>query len=229
MNYGGYIKVLRACPWGMFSMLWLFTGIIISYIIGSIPTGYIFGYLLKGIDIRKFGSGNVGATNAWRVLGKPAGITVLILDILKGYIPVVFLGSFLASRINLADKTILPVLLGLSCISGHNWTLFLGFKGGKGIATTLGVLFALSMQVSGLKLILLLLILTWVLVFIIARIISIASVLTSIALPVYSLIFRQSNVVIFLSILLCMLSILRHKSNLKRIFEGKESRLKFRK
>jgi len=210
-------------------MLLIFTGIIVSYIIGSIPTAYIFGYLFKGIDIRKFGSGNVGATNAWRVLGKPVGITVLILDILKGYTTVVFLGNFLASRINLADKTILPILLGLSCISGHNWTLFLGFKGGKGVATTLGVLLALSMQVSGLKLILLLLILTWVLILIMTRIISVASVLTSISLPVYSVIFRQSNVVIFLSILLCTLSILRHKSNLKRVLEGKESRLKFKK
>src|SRR3989338_679107 len=205
-------------------MLWIIPAITVSYIIGSIPTAYIFAHLLKGIDIRKFGSGNVGATNAWRVLGKPVGISVLILDILKGFIPVIFLGDFLGSRINFADKTILPILLGLSCICGHNWTLFLRFKGGKGIATTLGVLIGLSMKIAELRLILVLLIITWVFIFALARIISIASVLTSILLPVYTVIFRQSKVVVLLSILLCVFSILRHLPNIKRIIRGRESR-----
>lgn len=206
-------------------MLSILFAIIISYLIGSIPTAYIFGRLLKGIDMRKYGSGNVGATNAWRVLGKTTGITVLVLDILKGYIPVVFLGSFLVSRISLADKAILPISLGLSCICGHNWTLFLGFKGGKGIATTLGVLVGLSMQIPGLRLILILLILTWFFIFLITRIISAASVLTSIALPVFTVMFRQSIAVVSFSILLCVFSVIRHLPNLKRILQGKESRL----
>lgn len=206
-------------------MLSILFAIIISYSLGSIPTAYIFVRLLKGIDIRKHGSGNVGATNAWRVLGKTAGITVLVLDILKGYIPVVFLGSFLASRISLADKAILPISLGLSCICGHNWTLFLGFKGGKGIATTLGVLAGLSMQIPGLRLILILLILTWFFILLITRIISAASVLTSIALPVFTVMFRQSIAVVSFSILLCVFSVIRHLPNLKRILQGKESRL----
>lgn len=206
-------------------MLSILFAIIISYLIGSIPTAYIFGRLLKGIDMRKYGSGNVGATNAWRVLGKTTGITVLVLDILKGYIPVVFLGSFLVSRISLADKAILPISLGLSCICGHNWTLFLGFKGGKGIATTLGILVGLSMQIPGLRLILILLILTWFFIFLITRIISAASVLTSIALPVFTVMFRQSIAVVSFSILLCVFSVIRHLPNLKRILQGKESRL----
>lgn len=206
-------------------MLLILFAIIISYSLGSIPTAYIFGRLLKGIDIRKHGSGNVGATNAWRVLGKTTGITVLVLDILKGYIPVVFLGSFLASRISLADKAILPISLGLSCICGHNWTLFLGFKGGKGIATTLGVLAGFSMQIPGLRLILILLILTWFFIFLITRIISAASVLTSIALPVFTVMFRQSIAVVSFSILLCVFSVIRHLPNLKRILQGKEPRL----
>lgn len=206
-------------------MLSILFAIFISYSLGSIPTAYIFGRLLKGVDIRKHGSGNVGATNAWRVLGKTTGITVLVLDILKGYIPVVFLGSFLASRISLADKAILPISLGLSCICGHNWTLFLGFKGGKGIATTLGVLAGLSMQIPGLRLILILLILTWFFIFLITRIISAASVLTSIALPVFTVMFRQSIAVVSFSILLCVFSVIRHLPNLKRILQGKESRL----
>src|SRR3989338_6731967 len=114
------------------SMPWIILGICISYFIGSLPTAYIFGRVLKGIDIRKFGSGNVGATNALRVLGKPAGIAVLVLDIFKGVVAVLFLGNIIATRITGIPDVTLRVLLGFSCISGHNWTIFLRFKGGKG-------------------------------------------------------------------------------------------------
>lgn len=199
-------------------MLWIITRIIISYLIGSIPTAYIFGRLLKGIDIRKFGSGNVGATNAFRVLGKTIGITVLILDIFKGFLAVVFLGKSLAQM--------QLIILGLSCILGHNWTIFLGFKGGKGMATTLGVLLGLSVKVAGLKAILGLVVLIWLAIFIIVRIVSLASIISAIALPILMLVFKQSNTLIFSSFILSLLVILRHKSNLKRIFQGKEPRLK---
>jgi len=207
-------------------MLWIILGIIVSYLIGSIPTAYIFGRVLKGIDIRKFGSGNVGATNALRVLGKGPGIAVLVLDILKGFLPVIFLGNFLRSRIAFIPDETLRLILGLSCICGHNWTIFLGFKGGKGIATTFGVLLGLSLKITGLKLILGLVILTWLVIFIIVRIVSVASVLAGIALPIYIILFKQPKVLIFASILLCIFIILRHKTNLKRVFQGKEPRFK---
>lgn len=201
--------------------------IIISYLIGSIPTAYIFGRLLKGIDIRKFGSGNVGATNALRVLGKGPGITVLILDMLKGFVVVVFLGNLLAPQVPSLPDELLRVILGTSCICGHNWTIFLRFKGGKGIASTFGVLLGLSVKIPGLKLVLGLVILTWLIVFIISRVVSLASVLCGIALPIYTIVFKQSNLLIYLSLLLCIFVILRHKNNLKRICQGKEPRLKF--
>jgi len=204
-------------------------GTLISYLIGAIPTAYIFGRLLKGIDIRNFGSGNVGATNAFRVLGKGPGITVLVLDILKGFVAVVFLGNLVAGGAGPVSEETLRIILGLSCIAGHNWTVFLRFNGGKGIATTFGVLFGLSTKIAGLKLILGLVILTWILIFVIARIVSVASVLTGIALPVYMAIFKQPKMLISLSILLCIFVILRHKSNLKRVFQGKEPRLIFKK
>lgn len=204
-------------------------GTLISYLIGSIPTAYIFGRLLKGMDIRNFGSGNVGATNAFRVLGKGAGITVLVLDILKGFLAVVFLGNLVAGAAGPISEQTLRIILGLSCIAGHNWTIFLRFNGGKGIATTFGVLLGLSTKIAGLKLILGLVILTWILIFVIARIVSVASVLTAIALPVYMAIFKQPKMLISLSILLCIFVILRHKSNLKRVFQGKEPRLIFKK
>jgi len=197
-------------------MLQIIPGIVISYLLGSIPTAYIFGRLLKGIDIRKFGSGNIGATNALRVLGKGWGVAVLILDVLKGFVAVVFIP---------VPQDTLRIVLGLACICGHNWTIFLRFKGGKGIATTFGVLIGLSVKIIGLKLIVGLLILTWVAVFALTRIVSFASILTVIALPVYSILFKQSKILVFSGILLCIFALIRHKSNIKRIFQGKEPRL----
>ncbi len=206
-------------------MPWIILGILISYIIGSFPTAYIFGRWLKGIDIRKFGSGNVGATNALRILGRGPGITVLVLDVLKGFIAVFFLGNLITVKISGISNETLRIILGLSCISGHNWTIFLKFKGGKGVATTFGVLLALATQIGTLKIILGLLVLTWLITFFTTRVVSLASVLTGIALPVYVIIFKQSPILIFSSILLCLFILLRHKSNLKKIFQGKESRL----
>lgn len=198
-------------------------GIIISYLLGSLPSAYIFGRLLKGIDIRKFGSGNVGATNASRVLGKSIGITVLMLDILKGFIAVAVLINFLALKAGSIPRETLGIVLGFSCILGHNWPVFLKFKGGKGIATTLGVLLGLSINIAGLKLILILSLLTWLVVFIIIRIVSIASVLAAVSLPLYMALFKQTRVLIFFGISLSLLACLRHISNLKRFFQGKES------
>jgi len=200
-------------------------GIVISYLIGSIPTAYIFGRLLKGIDIRKFGSGNVGATNALRVLGKPVGISVLALDILKGFVAVFFLGNIIAARITGISDITARVLLGFCCICGHNWTIFLRFKGGKGMATTLGVLLGLAVKSAGIKIVFVLVILTWLVVFIITRIVSLASILSGIALPAYMFLFKQPRILIYSTALLFVFIILRHKSNLKRLVQGKEPRL----
>lgn len=207
-------------------MLWIIPGILISYLIGSIPTAYIFGRLLKGIDIRKFGSGNIGATNALRVLGKPAGIAVLVLDILKGFAAVFFLGNIIAPRITGISDITARVILGFCCICGHNWTIFLRFKGGKGMATTLGVLLGLTVKAAGIKVVFALVILTWLVVFAMSRIVSLASILSGIALPLYMFLLKQPHILIYSSALLSILIILRHKSNLKRLFQGKESRLK---
>ena len=210
-------------------MLWIIIGVIASYFIGSIPTAYISGRLIKGIDIRKHGSGNVGATNALRVLGKSAGITVLILDIFKGFVTVVFLGNFIAGNSPFISEEEVRLILGISCICGHNWTIFLNFQGGKGIATTLGVLLGLAFKIGALKIILGILAIIWLAVFLILGIVSIASVFTAIALPILVILFGQTHVLISASILLCIFVIIRHKSNLKRFFKGQEPRLNFKK
>jgi len=210
-------------------MAWIIIALLSSYLIGSIPCAYIFGRLLKGIDIRKFGSGNVGATNAMRVLGRGPGILILLLDILKGYVTVTLLADFLIWRIPNFPEEASRVILGLSCIIGHSWTVFLGFKGGKGVAATLGVLLGLAVKIESLKLVLGLIILTWLIIFIITRIVSIASVLAATAMPIYMILFKESHVLIFTSLILCFFILLRHTSNLKRIFQGKEPRLSFKK
>jgi len=204
-------------------MLWIIPAIIISYLIGSIPTAYIFGRLIKGQDIRKFGSGNVGATNALRLLGRGWGVTVLVLDIIKGILPVVFIPT-LSTTNSYIPNEIFYLLIGLSCICGHIWTIFLGFRGGKGVATTFGVLIGLCVRIAGLKVVLGLTVAVWLVVFIFSRIISLASILAALSFPFLNIVFRMPISLIFTGILLSLFIIFRHKSNIKRLLAGKEPR-----
>lgn len=206
-------------------MLWIAAGIILSYLVGSVPTAYAFGRLLKGIDIRKFGSGNVGATNALRVLGRGAGISVLAVDTFKGFLSVTLLADFIIAHSLTGSGQLLRIILGLACICGHNWTVFLNFKGGKGVATSLGVLLGLALNISGLKWVVAAAILTWLLLFFVTRIVSLASIVTAVALPIYMAAFKQPLALILLSLLLSLFVILRHKSNLKRLMQGREPRI----
>ena len=209
-------------------MLWTVIALLASYLLGSIPTAYLFGRILKGIDIRKVGSGNVGATNAMRALGSGPGITVLALDIIKGLFAVVFLGNYFADKPVLWQAQNLRIFMGLCCICGHNWTIFLRFKGGKGIATTFGVLLGFALKIHGLNIIIGILILTWLIVFFTFRIVSLASIIAALALPASCVFFRLPGPIISVSLILCVFVIIRHKANLERIFRGKESRLYFK-
>jgi len=210
-------------------MPWILLGTIISYLLGSIPTAYLAGKAIKGVDIRKFGSGNVGATNALRVLGPGAGITVLIIDILKGLLSVVFVSDLVLSKTVLLDAGFIRVLDGFCCILGHNWTVFLKFKGGKGVATTIGVLLGLALRLAGLKVIFGLVILTWLAAFLISRIVSAASILAAITIPIYMLIFKSSGYLVASGTVISVFIIVRHASNIKRILLGKEPRFHFKK
>lgn len=201
-------------------------GIIISYFIGSIPTAYIFGKMLKGIDIREHGSGNVGATNVFRVLGKKPGFAVLILDIFKGIIPVVLLADWLG-----LTEVLYRVLFAVIAVCGHNWTVFLKFKGGKGIATSFGVLIGLTIKIAAIRPVLLGVILIWLACFLITRIISIASIVAATSLPVLMACTDQEFIITSLGVVFCIFVVLRHKANIKRLFAGQEPRvpLSFRK
>ena len=209
-------------------MLWIITAIFVSYLIGSFPSAYCFGRL-KGIDIRKSGSGNVGATNALRVLGKGAGIAVLTLDILKGVIVVLFLANYFSARVTFMQEQNLRIIMGLCCIFGHIWTVFLNFKGGKGIATTFGVLIGLAFKIPALNVIVGLLVITWLVVFLFTRIVSLASLLAGLLLPIYAVLFKLPLLLVIACIFLFILVLFRHKANLARLFQGKEPRLYFKK
>lgn len=197
---------------------------IISYLIGSIPTAYIFGKFYKGIDIRQHGSGNVGATNVFRVLGKEAGTIVLILDILKGLIVVTVVADFFHMT-QIVERVILAVLV----VCGHNWTIFLKFKGGKGIATSFGVLIGLTLKITIIRPVLFWTMVVWIVCFLTTRFVSLASIVAATALPVIMVVTHQPFELICLGILFCIFVVLRHRPNIKRLLSGQEHRVSFRK
>ena len=209
-------------------MLWIILGIIVSYFLGSIPTAYLFARALKGIDIRNFGSGNVGATNALRVLGKPAGISVLIIDVLKGFICTVIIAGLISGKTHALPLETIGILMGLAGIAGHTLSIFLKFRGGKGVATTFGVLIGLAVKIPGLRIVLLLAVLTWLALFLIFKIISLASIVTAVTLPIYMFLLKQPGASVALAVVLAAFIVFRHKSNLKRLLEGREQRLELR-
>ena len=204
------------------NLLFLAISAVLAYLIGSIPVAYIFGRVLKGIDIREHGSGNMGATNAFRVLGKGPGMVVLILDIIKGIIPV----TLVSNAFGLGDALSL-VIIAVAAVAGHNWTVFLGFKGGKGMATSLGVLIGLAIQFQGLRIILLWVTMTWLAIFLLSGFVSLASIAAAVVFPILMVVRLESLPLIIMSIVLCIFIVFRHRANIKRLARGQESRVSF--
>ena len=136
------------------------------------------------------------------------------------------LGNIIASRYAYLPEEVKRLLLGLSCICGHNWTVFLSFKGGKGIATTLGVLIGLTIQIPGLRSILLIVLCSWLVVFLVFGYVSLASLFAAVVLPSCMVIVNAPFVLIAMSIVLCTFIVFRHRSNITRLIQGKESRVK---
>ena len=199
--------------------------LIFSYLLGSIPVGYILARLLKDIDIRRYGSGNFGATNVFRVVSPVAGVVVLVLDMLKGVIAVIVIGDFLLHSLPQFDQVLVRLSLGLAAICGHNWTVFLKFKGGKGVATTAGALLGLSFKIPQLGLIVVFCLGVWVLVVLITGFISLASIVASLALPLFMLIFNQPFRLLIFGVVLCLFVVYRHKSNIRRLLRGEEKKI----
>ena len=193
-------------------MVILLVGLFIAYLIGSIPTAYIFGRLLKGIDIRQYGSGNIGATNVFRVIGRFPGILVLFIDIMKGFVCATYVANLFMYISPVTRPQLYSVLAGLAAIAGHNWTLFLRFRGGKGVATSAGVVIGLIPKI-------------FCIIFSVTGFISLASIVASVSIPLFTLVFgAPTEIVIFMSIL-CLVIVYKHRSNIKRLQKGEEKRI----
>ncbi len=201
-------------------MIEIVIAVFLSYFMGSIPTAFIAGKWLKGIDIREHGSGNMGATNVFRVLGKGPGIVVLVVDILKGVLGVVLVGQIFQF-----EEIFTFVVLGIASVCGHNWTVFLKFKGGKGIATSLGVLVGLTIKFAVLGPVLGFTLLIWIITFALSAYISLASIIAAIALPLIMVLTHQIFEVVGLGVIFCLFVIFRHKTNIKRLLAGEESQV----
>ena len=199
----------------------IIVSLIFGYLIGSIPTAYLFGRLLKRIDIRQYGSGNVGATNAFRVLGKIPGTAVLLIDASKGIVATTLLADLFG-----LEEIIYRILLGLTAVIGHNWTVFLGFKGGKGIAASLGVLIGLTIKAVFFRPVLILSILIWFAVFLISGYVSLASITAAVLLPFLMIFLNQPVELIMLGVIFCIFVVLRHRPNIKRLLLKEEHRVR---
>ena len=199
----------------------LFLGFVSAYIIGSIPTAYIFGKVLKGIDIREYGSGNAGATNVFRVIGKAPGAIVLIIDIIKGYISATYLASGFMYLAPVTRPELYRILFGLSAIAGHNWTLFLKFKGGKGVAASAGVVIGLIPKIFWLGF------LVWLITFFITGFVSLGSIIAIISIPIFTLAFGEPVEIVVFMCLLCLIIVYKHKPNIRRLARGEEKRIQF--
>ncbi len=197
---------------------------IAAYLLGSIPTGFLVGKA-KGIDVRKVGSGNIGATNAFRILGTAAGIFVLVVDGLKGWVAV---ATFPALIHRLLDangawdsqtEQWLKIIAAISVILGHNYTCWLKFKGGKGIATSAGVLGALV------PLALVISLSTWIIFCLLTRYVSVASIAASLILPPATLICGYGWLLTIVTGIMAVLAVYKHKANIGRLLNGTENRL----
>ena len=193
--------------------------IAVSYLLGAIPTGFIIGKLTKKIDVREFGSGNVGATNVFRVLGIIPGIITLIIDIAKGLICASIIASFFHRGCSDQFYNLFQIIAGTSSIVGHNWTIFLDFKGGKGVATSAGVFLAIS------PIAILLCIAVWGICALITRYVSLSSIVAAVSLPVFIGVFnfRIGNLVF--GIIAAVFVVIRHKGNIERLLHGTENKI----
>jgi glycerol-3-phosphate acyltransferase PlsY len=192
----------------------LLVAIIASFWVGALPFGY-WAARLRGVDIRKVGSGNIGATNVFRALGAKIGLTVLVLDALKG-----FLSTWLAMRAGASDVE--AILVGVAAILGHTFSPIMGFKGGKGIATGLGALLAAAPLTLAVALPI------WLVVFLLTRWVSLASILAAASTPIAAYLFGYSLPTVGVLTAIVAVIIFKHRSNLWRIMHGVEPKLQLR-
>jgi glycerol-3-phosphate acyltransferase PlsY len=188
--------------------------VVLGYLVGSLSPSVFLGKLFKGVDVRKQGSGNAGTTNAFRALGVGLGVAVLIADLLKGVIPV------LIARFVLGEPVV-TVLVAFACIVGHNYSIFLRGKGGKGVATGAGAAIALMPIPMAIV------VAIFVVLLLATRVVSIASIVSTIMFPVMAVVFRQPLAYIVGACVMSAVVLWAHRSNFRRLWRRQEPRVKF--
>lgn len=197
--------------------------LILAYLIGSIPTAVWIGKSFYQIDIREHGSGNAGATNTFRILGKKAGIPVLIIDVLKGVAAVSLTYLQPSTQLGICENVDFKIALGVSAFLGHLYPIFASFRGGKGVATMLGILIALNYPSA------LLALLVFVIVLLVSNYVSLSAILAAYAYPLFilSLYGYDSPTMVVFSLLVSVLITITHQKNIERLINRQESKMAF--
>lgn len=192
-----------------------------AYLIGSVPSSLWLGKIFCGIDVRDYGSGNAGATNTFRVLGKVIGIPVLILDVAKGYLPVFLVTILSGFEPGSAKMVNHQLLAGVAAVLGHVFPVYAGFRGGKGIATLLGVLLAVHLQASLVSLGI------FSLMFLLTGYVSLGSLSAALLFPVVMvLIFKeQTPSLVYFSLSIAVIVLLTHQKNIERLLRKEENKM----
>jgi glycerol-3-phosphate acyltransferase PlsY len=209
----------------MLEFTYLILLIFLCYLTGSIPTSIIVGRMKKGIDIREYGSGNAGGTNVFRIMGWKPALVVIVVDVFKGWLPVAFFAPLFINLQSIPDLGVVQILCGFSSVLGHTYTIFSGFKGGKGVATLAGMLIALYPTVFPFC------VSVAILTTILTGYMSLASILASASLPIFLLILppfigldaAPLSLLVF-SLLIPWFITFTHRSNIQRIRSGDENR-----
>jgi glycerol-3-phosphate acyltransferase PlsY len=200
------------------------SALIFAYLFGSIPTAVWIGQAFYGVDVREFGSGNAGATNTFRVLGKKAGIAVMILDIFKGYTATnlaYLIGLSVTGPQNSVQFVNYQLALGITAVVGHLFPVFAGFRGGKGIATLFGMILAVHTGAA------LICVITFVFILLISKYVSLSSIISGFSFPLSTIFIFQSSVrsVVLYGMCICILILVTHQKNIERLIKGKESKV----
>lgn len=206
------------------TVLFITIGFLIAYMIGSIPTSVWYGNVKFGIDLRNHGSGNAGATNTFRVFGKKAGSFVMAIDIFKGYLAT-SLVFFLTFYVDFTESQLVQIqlLYGMGAVLGHIFPLYAGFKGGKGVATLLGMILAINIWAA------LGCVAVFLIVFLISKYVSLGSMLAGLSFPLLLLIpklyqYSPSKVLIGFGFVLFIMLVITHRKNIRRLIDGEENK-----
>jgi glycerol-3-phosphate acyltransferase PlsY len=200
------------------------SALLLAYLFGSVPTAVWIGQAFYGIDVREYGSGNAGATNTFRVLGRKAGLAVMLLDILKGYTATnlaYLIGLSVTGPQNSVQFVNYQLALGISAVMGHLFPVFAGFRGGKGIATLFGMILAVQPEAA------LLCVLTFIIVLMISKHVSLSSIIAGFTFPLSIIFIFHSPIrsVVLYGMCICVLILVTHQKNIERLLKGKESKV----